>query len=475
VPGKHTIMIADDEAAIRNSLAELFRDQGFEVVCASDGQEAVRHLQETHIDVALLDIRMPALDGLAVLAKAQEVAPDAQIIMITAFGTVEDAVDAIKRGACDYVSKPLSFDDLLIKVERLLRLRRLASQNTLLLKEVEGRYGFRSIVGKSPALQSVLQLALKLSNTRTTSLLYGESGTGKEVVARAIHFGGITGKGRFVAINCAALPESLVESELFGHRRGAFTGADRDSPGLFLQADGGTIFLDEISSMPLPIQAKLLRAIEEKRVTPVGGGQPVAINARILCATNRELRAEVEAGRFREDLYYRLNVFEVRIPPLRQRRDDIPLLVEHFVARYRAELKHDCPGVSDGAMQALMAYPWPGNVRELENAIERALIFADGRPILPRDLAFVTGIIAQEEDPAPTDLRDALRAYERQHIVHVLRRHDYDKNKAARSLGIGLSSLYRKIDDLAIDAHAEAEADKGASRTADSALENQWL
>ncbi|NIA20536.1 MAG: response regulator [Anaerolineaceae bacterium] len=450
------ILIADDESAIRDALAELFGDQGFKVATARDGLEAVQHLSNSDIDIAVLDIRMPGLDGLQVLARARQIAPETQIIMITAYGTVEDAVDAINRGAMDYVTKPLVFDDLLIKVQRLLNLRRLTTENRLLLSELEGQFDFKSIIGQSGALRNVLNLALKLARTRTTALISGESGTGKELIARAIHYGGPDRRGRFVAINCAALPESLVESELFGHKRGAFTGASHDKLGLFSHAEGGTIFLDEISTMPLAIQAKLLRAIEEKRVLPVGGTEPLEIKARIICATNHNLRQEVEAGRFRDDLYYRLNVVEIVIPPLRQRREDIPPLVDHFLAKYNQSLNKHCPGVSEGAMRVMMTYSWPGNVRELENAVERAIIFTDDGPIQPHHLPFFDGPVVADHD-SPNDLKSVMKVYERQHILQVLRSHNYDKNKTARVLGIGLSSLYRKMDELDIDKRAEPQ------------------
>ncbi len=455
---RRRVLIADDEPIIRETLAEVLSEKGFQVVTAGDGLQAVHVLAESDIDVALVDIRMPVLDGFQVLAKARESSPRTRVIMITAFGTVEDAVDAIKRGASDYVTKPIIFDDILIKIDRLFNLRRLADENQVLMAELEDRYHFRGILGTSPALREVLEVVRKLAQTQTTTLISGESGTGKELIARAIHYSGLGRDGRFMAINCAALPETLAESELFGYKRGAFTGAVRDKLGLFELAEGGTIFLDEISSMSLVVQAKLLRAIEEKRILPVGGVEPVTVNARILCATNHVLREEMEAGRFREDLYYRLCVVEIHIPPLRERREDIPVLAEHFIAKHARELGKDCPGVSDSAMQALMAYSWPGNVRELENVIERALIFSEGHLIEPKNLPFVTA------EPIPTgvadgrDLKSALKAYEKRHILQVLRSHDFDKNLTARSLNIGLSSLYRKIDELGIDAHADSES-----------------
>lgn len=456
-----TVLVADDEVTIRETLREVLAEQGYEVFTAADGCEAIQILTDSKVDVALVDIRMPEMDGLEVLAKSRKIKPETQIIIITAFGTVENAVEAIKLGASDYVTKPLIFDDIIIKIERLLDMRRLTDENRFLLSELEERYRFEGIVGTSLKLQEVLNVVKKLTQTTTSALITGETGTGKELMARAIHYNGITEHGRFVAINCAAIPETLVESELFGHKRGAFTGAIQEKIGLFRLADKGTVFLDEISSMPAAVQAKLLRAIEEKQILPVGGTEPLQVDAQILCATNRDLGKEVEAGNFREDLYYRLNVVEVHIPGLRERREDIPQLVDHFVAKYSREMNKPCPKVSDTAMQSMITYDWPGNVRELENVIERAIIFADDRPIEPEDLTFVikSGVIP--EGVPQKDLKSALRVFERQYILQVLRQRNFDKQTAAQDLNIGLSSLYRKIDELDLGNEGQRAADSG--------------
>ncbi|MDK1032209.1 MAG: sigma-54 dependent transcriptional regulator, partial [Planctomycetia bacterium] len=429
-----TILVADDERTIRETLSEVLRERGFKVVTAADGLEAIQQFSSRRIDMALLDIRMSGLDGLEVLAKTRQSSPQTQVIMITACGTVENAVEAIKLGASDYVTKPIIFEDIILKIERLLNLRRLADDNLFLMNELEDRYSFEGIIGTSRALQDVLGVVRQIANTRTRTIITGESGTGKEVIARAIHYNGITKNGRFVALNCAALPETLVESELFGYKRGAFTGAIRDKPGLFEMADGGTMFLDEISAMPISMQAKLLRAVEEKQVLPIGGTEPIDVDARIICATNHDLSQEVKAGRFREDVYYRLNVVEIHIPPLRERREDIPLLADYFVDKYCRELNKRYPGVSERAMEAMVAYHWPGNVRELQNVIERGVIFADGRPIDLVDLPFTT---ADVPSSGVNDLKSALRVYEKQYILRVLRSHDYDRNVAARAMKIG--------------------------------------
>ena len=445
-----TVLVADDEEPLRQSLATFLCDNGFAVHTAQDGQEAVKCLREAGVDVALLDIRMPEQNGMDILEQSSELCPETQIIMMTAFGKLEDAVEAVKMGANDYVAKPLVFEDILLKIKRLLRFRRLADENKFLHTELGDCYSAEGIVGESRALRDVVATVRKLAQTRTSALITGESGVGKELVARAIHYSGVTQEGRFLPINCAALPDSLVESELFGHKEGAFSGAKRDKPGKFQVADGGTIFLDEVSCMPLSTQPKLLRAIEEKRFVPVGGTVPVETDARILCATKESLEEEVEAGRFRRDLYYRLNVVEIEVPPLRERREDIKPLVDHFIQKYNSELNASCPGVTDRAMEAMMSYSWPGNVRELANVVERALIFADGKPLSRDDLDFTED---GEEGIATAgdDLKSAIEAFQKQHIEKALRRNDYDKKSTAEELDIGLSSLYRKIKQLDIN------------------------
>ncbi|MHC4480986.1 MAG: sigma-54-dependent transcriptional regulator [Planctomycetota bacterium] len=449
------VLVADDETPIRKALANVLEEQGFAVTTTADGREAIEQIRQNSFEIALVDIRMPEVDGMEVLARAREESPETQIVIITAFGSVEAAVEAMKMGASDYVTKPFVFDDILMRIERLLDLRRLTDENTMLRGELEERYSFDGIVGSSEALQEVLRLVGKLARTRTSALITGESGTGKELIARAIHHNGVTSEGRFVAVNCAALPETLVESELFGYKKGAFTGPTRDKRGLFEVADNGTVFLDEVSSMSPPVQAKLLRAIEQKRFLPIGGTEPVEVNARVLCATNRNLAEEMKAARFREDLYYRLNVVEVNIPPLRERREDVPALVSHFVAKYERELNKPCAGVTPGAMSAMVAYDWPGNVRELENVIERGLIFNDGGTIGRNDLPFL-GNSPLAPPGQQEDLRAAVRAFEREHIIRTLYDCHYNKPEVAEALNIGLSSLYRKMDELGIPKNNDA-------------------
>jgi DNA-binding NtrC family response regulator len=361
---------------------------------------------------------------------------------------VENAVQAFQRGAQDYLMKPILLDEVLGKIRRLLAYRGLHQENLALRRELNRDYDFDHIVGKSTAMQRVFDMVRKVAPTRSTVLLEGESGTGKELIARAIHVQGAGADARFLAINCAAIPHDLLENQLFGHRKGAFTGADRDQPGLFVHAGTGTIFLDEVGELTFSTQAKLLRAIEQKEILAVGANEPIQVEARILAATNKDLGRAVEQGRFREDLYYRLNVVSIRIPPLRERREDIPELVEFLLAKQAKALGKRVTGVSHETMQLLKACPWKGNVRELENALQRALILGEGPVIAPSDLP--PDLAPIPDDPALVDeLAEAVRRFERQHIERVLHQVP-DKKEAAQRLGVGLSSLYRKIAELGI-------------------------
>jgi two-component system response regulator PilR (NtrC family) len=445
------ILVADDEPGVRESLAEVLRDAGYVVETAADGAAALAALEGHDFSVVITDLRMPGADGLAVLRRAREVSPQTVGLVMTAHASVETAVEALRSGATDYILKPVIFDDLLGKVTRLLEYRELAWQAQMLRREVDGRYDFEQLVGKSAAMREVFELVKKVAPTSTTVLITGESGTGKEVVARAIHHFSAVAAKIFLPVNCAAIPENLLESQLFGHVRGAFTGAVASQEGLFQRASGGTIFLDEIGDMPLGLQSKLLRALEAKEVLPVGATTPVAVDVRILAASNQELRKMADEGRFREDLYYRLAVVNVHLAPLRERREDIPSLVEHLVRRHNREMKRAYKGVDNATLKLLMSQPWKGNVRELDNVIEHAMILGDGEWITLQDLPRP---LRETSDaglpPVGDDLREALRAYERIHIETVLRRTQGDKRKAADLLGLSLSSLYRKLDELGI-------------------------
>jgi DNA-binding NtrC family response regulator len=360
---------------------------------------------------------------------------------------VDSAVEAFKRGAHDYLMKPLIFDEVLAKIRQLLRVRDLRLENQWLRRELHREYDFDQIIGRGPAMRQVFATAAKVARTRSTVLLVGESGTGKELIARAIHHQSAARDEKFVAVNCAAIPADLLENQLFGHKKGAYTGADRDQEGVFIHVGRGTIFLDEVGEMSPATQAKLLRAIEQKEVFPVGAAEPVHVEARILAATNKDLAREVEAGRFRADLYYRLNVVTIALPPLRDRREDIPELVEFLLAKHARALGKRIAGVSHEAMRILLAAPWKGNVRELDNALQRAVILGEGPLITPADLP--PGLAPAPEVCLTDDLREAVAHFERRHIERILRETP-DKKEAAKRLGLALSSLYRKIEDLGI-------------------------
>jgi two-component system response regulator PilR (NtrC family) len=454
---KGSILVAEDEAAVRESLTEVLREEGYDVVAVSDGTAAIRALQEKEFDLILSDIRMPGADGLEVLRHAREVSPQTLVLLMTAHATVETAVEAIRRGAQDYLLKPILFDDLLHKIDHLLTHRQIAWENQFLRSQVERQWDFENLVGRSAAMREVMNLVRRVAPTPSTVLITGESGVGKEVVARAIHHFSEYRDRIFLPINCGAIPETLLESQLFGHMRGSFTGAIANQEGLFQRARGGTIFLDEIADMPLSLQVKLLRAIEAKEILPIGATTPIRVEVRIIAATNHDLKKAVEEGRFREDLYYRLNVFNIEIPPLRERREDIPLLVEHFIRIHNRELKKNFKGVDSATMKLLMSLPWKGNVRELDNVIEHAMILGSGDWITVRDLprALQQDVGVEPEIPDTDNLREALRAFEKAHIQSVLAKCQQDKRQAAQRLGVSLSSLYRKMEELGIPLQAE--------------------
>jgi DNA-binding NtrC family response regulator len=444
------ILVADDEVGVRESLAEVLRDAGYAVETAADGAAALEAIDGHDFALVITDLRMPGADGLTVLRKLSEVAPQTVSLVMTAHGSVESAVEALRAGAADYLLKPLVFDDVLARVARVLDHRQLAWQTQMLRREVERHFDFDHLVGKSAGMQEVFHLTRKVAPTQTTVLITGESGTGKEVVARAVHHYSEAANKVFLPVNCAAIPETLLESQLFGHVRGAFTGAVTAQEGLFARAKGGTIFLDEIGDLPTGLQSKLLRTIEDKEILPVGSAHPVNVEVRIITATNRELRSMVEAGTFREDLYYRLNVVEIHLPPLRDRREDIPGLIEFLVRRHNREMKRAYRGVDNATLKLLIAQPWKGNVRELDNVIEHAMILGDGEWITVADLPRSLREGETALPPVADDLRDALRAYEKIHIETLLRRLGNDKRQAAEALGLSLSSLYRKMNELGI-------------------------
>jgi DNA-binding NtrC family response regulator len=441
------ILIVDDEEVIAATLEEFLQGEGYEVASAHDAESALDLVGRFEPDLALCDVQLPGLDGLALLDRLLRIRPETLVLMITAYATVENAVAAFRRGAQDYLMKPVIFDELLAKIDRLLGYRRLLLENQALRRQLHTPADPDMMVGQGPAIVAIRNLIRKVGPTRSNVLITGESGTGKELVARAVHAMGADADAPFLAVNGAAIPHDLLENQLFGHFRGAFTGADRDHAGLFVAAGRGTVFLDEIGEMPPAIQAKLLRAIEHKEVLPVGATRPLAFAARVVTATNKDLPAEVVAGRFRADLYYRLNVVAIHVPPLRERREDIPELVASLLGRHARRLGKRVDGVDNATMRGLMTAPWKGNIRELDNALERALILSE-RPVLSPD-DFPPGLILEPDQAGNgDDLRGAVRDYERQHIQRVLSDSGDDKREAARRLGLGLSSLYRKLEEL---------------------------
>ncbi len=441
-----TILIAEDEQVLRESMADLLDQEGYRVLQAADGKVAYQTIIDHDIDLVLSDVRMPEMDGMTLLEHLAKAAPETPVIMITAYGTVDSAVSAMRRGAWDYLLKPVQFDDLLLKIERALEFGEMSRDRRILTEQLATESTFHNLVSEAPNMMKVFEQVKKLSTVKSSVLIVGESGTGKELFARAIHYNGISRNKLFVAVNCGAIPESLIESELFGHRKGAFTGAVRDRTGYFEAAHGGTIFLDEISTLPVGVQNSMLRVLEERVVTPVGDTSPRPIDVRVIAASNQNLQQMVQDKTFREDLYYRLNVVQLDLPPLRQRKGDIPLLVHHFLDKYTTDMNRNVLGISHGAIRAMLNHDWPGNVRELQNVVERAVIFAEDRQIRVEDLPFAGGA----DDDDGEDLKEALAQFERQHIIYALRRHRYDKAETAQHLGIGVSSLYRKMDELAI-------------------------
>jgi two-component system response regulator PilR (NtrC family) len=450
------LLFVDDEPALRTLMAERLAGQGFDVVEAESGERALELLHQFAFDVIITDLRMPGMDGTQVIESARERYPGIIAIVITGYGTVKDAVEAIKRGASDFIAKPFQFDELLHVLRKALEQRRLTSENAYLRSQLEQRYQFGGILGHSRPMQSMFQLLETVARANSTILITGETGTGKEVVARAIHHNSPRRGHRFVALNCSAIPETLLEAELFGHVRGAFTGAVGTRQGRFEQAHKGTLFLDEVGTMSAALQMKLLRALQEREFERVGDNQTIKVDVRVIAATNSELARMVGDGTFREDLYYRLNVINVQLPPLRERREDIPVLVKHFLERFAPDVEMH---VSQGAMRALMAYPWPGNVRQLENAVERAVALCAGRTEvavsdLPPELYSPPAAAARPFVDFPDDGLDLpayLAAIERDLIARSLERTRGNRNKAAELLRIKRTTLVEKLKRLGAD------------------------
>lgn len=444
------ILVVDDDADMREMVHDMLKDRGHQVTTASSGQEALRLLGEGDYAVVLSDLRMKGMQGIELLTEIKKTVPDINVILMTAFGSVETAVEAMKYGASDYLTKPVKKDELIRVVERVLREAALRREVSRLRKEVHKEYSFHHILGKSKPMQAVFDLIKRVADSPTNILITGESGTGKELVAKAIHYNSDRKEAPFVPVNCAAIPEQLLESELFGHMRGSFTDARMDKRGLFEEAQKGTLFLDEISELPIMLQAKLLRAIQEKEIRRVGATKPISADVRIIAATNLNLAEEAKAKRFRDDLYYRLNVIELKLPPLRDRREDIVLLVEGFLKRCGEVRGKEVKGVSEAALAMLMDYTWPGNVRELENVIERAVTLSRGEKVTPDDLPpAVQGARGDRRvlDEA-VEKTLPLHEIEKEYIKKILDKTGGNKYQAAQALGIDRKTLYRKLAEI---------------------------
>jgi two-component system response regulator HydG len=443
------VLVVDDDASNRESLVRIFEREGLEALTACDGREALDLLRKRRISVVLTDLMMPGLTGLELLRAARAVSPETEFILMTAFGTVETAVEAMKEGAWDFVTKPFKRIQIVRAVRRALDQRSLVMENQALRAELQEARRDRSIIGNALVMRSALDLARQVAASRATVMLLGESGTGKELFARAIHQWSERAARPFIALNCAALPESLLEAELFGHEKGAFTGAQARRQGRFELAHGGTLFLDEVAEMSPQVQVKLLRVLQEGEFERVGGSQTIKVDARIVAATNKHLEGEVEAGRFREDLFYRLNVIQLALPPLRARRDDIPLLAQHFLERFAMRNQKRINGITTEAVAALQAWSWPGNVRELENLMERAVVLCRSEVIGLEDLpTMMREHVPEQQRSLSFAIGTPLDEIERAMIRETLRFTRGDKRLAAQLLGIAIRTIYRKLDPM---------------------------
>jgi DNA-binding NtrC family response regulator len=446
---KPRILVVDDEKGMRDSMHMLLKDR-YDVLLAQSGKEAINLVKKHPIDLVLLDIRLPEIDGIEILKIIKGIDDSIEVIMVTAVITVGKAVEAVRHGAYDYITKPFDIEALSEQVEKIIEKRALSKENISLRKLLESDYQYEKIVGKSPAIREIFKAIEDVARSNATVLITGESGTGKELVARAIHNRSARKEKLFVALNCAAIPENLLESELFGHERGSFTGAVDRQIGKFEISNGGTIFLDEIGSLPLPMQAKLLRAIQEKEIERIGGGKPIPVDVRIIAATNSNLKAEIKERKFREDLFYRLNVIPIHLPPLRERKADIPLLAEHFLHKYNHEFGKKLKGFKKEVLSLLTDYDWPGNVRELENLIERLVVLTRNGSIgaekLPPEIKGETCLPSSSE----AKFKDAVRKFEADFIRQALDRSGGKKSQAARLMGIHRNTLLQLEKKLKI-------------------------
>ncbi len=449
------ILIVDDEEGMRHMLSIILKKEGYETTSVSNGNEALTAAEKDDYDFILCDIRMPGMDGLTLLQELKKRGCNSTIIMMSAYGTMDTAIEAMKIGAYDYISKPFKSDEIILTIKKAEERERLRKENIFLKKEVEGRYKFSNIIAKSKNMLEIFETISKIASYKSTVLIIGESGTGKELIAKAIHYNSPRKNKAFIPINCGAIPENLLESELFGHVRGAFTDAIFTKKGLFEEADGGTIFLDEVSDLPLSLQVKLLRVLQEDEIRRVGDTKPIKVDVRIIAASGRDLVDEVKMGRFREDLFYRLNVLNIHLPPLRERKEDIPLLVNHFIEKFNKKIGRNIKGITSDAMKMLMDYEWKGNVRELENVIERAVILADGECISTEHLP--EGIIKAVTEPVVSitegefSIKKASSALEKELIKRALKYTGGNRTKAARLLEISHKALLYKMQEYGIE------------------------
>jgi two-component system response regulator PilR (NtrC family) len=465
---KAAILVVDDEDSIRELLEIMLKREGYEVATAESADAALKQLGKRAFDAVITDIAMPGMSGIELLAKVRQAHHDTAVLVITAHGSTESAVEAMKLGANDYLTKPFQIDEMKIALGNALKARALERENRQLRSELGKTYSLDNIIGNSPAMQPVFEMIKRVSATKANIMILGESGTGKELVAHAVHRNGADPSAPFVVINCAAVPETLFESELFGHKRGSFTGAVADKEGIFEQADGGTLFLDEVGDIPLSIQVKLLRAIQQKSFRPVGGTEDRTVDVRIICATNKDLEEMAKKGEYREDLFYRLNVIQIRMPALRERKEDIPALAEHFLRKFNVTMGKAIKSISKEALRMLTNYEFPGNVRELENLIERAVALEPTSVIFPESLPqklLVPGAQPAPEAPSaapkaapagadlsgPFDLEKGVEDYECAHIIKALEKTNGMKKKAATLLGISFRSLRYRIEKYGIE------------------------
>jgi len=451
------ILVVDDEKSMCQFLSIMLRKEGYQITAVSSGKKAVESVKNQRFDVVLSDIRMSGMDGIEVLKEIKKLDPTIPVVIMTAYASQKTAIEAVNQGAFHYLIKHAKNDEIKMVVRNALDMKRMRQENQLLKKQLRKTSDLKTIIGKSEEMQSIYNLVDKVAETDSTILIYGESGTGKELIARAIHFRSQRAAGPFVSINCGALPESLLESELFGHVKGSFTGAIKDKEGLFKVAQGGTFFLDEVGETSLTIQVKLLRVLQEREVIPVGGTNPIKVDVRLIAATNADLEKNIKQDRFRPDLYYRLNVIPVHLPPLRKRRDDIPLLVNHFLKKFNDNLTPEKQkGINKDAMEILINYDWPGNVRELENVVERAVILEDSKNI---SLVSLPDKFRRRETGSQHLITDkaevTLEELEREYLIKVLNDTNWQKKKASAILGINASTLYRKIQRYGLEKERE--------------------